>query len=255
MFLSSALGGWIRLLPALMLAGCVLVVAPEGPIRAVHFGQATGPAAGRTLLVMLPGRGMAPGEFENQGLVPALRRSGLAVDAVAVDAHLGHYLHRTLPGRLLRDIVLPARERGYDEIWLLGISMGGVGALLFAQLHPDLIDGVILLAPYLGDEDLIEQIEQAGGPQKWQPTQGELTDERWQERLWVWLAEQKQPVSGAPPITLGVGRADRFARAARLLGRLLPAERFIEVDGGHDWPPWLALFQEVLSRGVLGCKR
>ncbi len=67
------------------------------------------------------------------------------------------------------DVVLPARAAGYDTIWLAGTSLGGIGALLYLRDHPDDLAGVLALAPYLGEEGVIREIERAGGPASWQP--------------------------------------------------------------------------------------
>lgn len=242
------------LLAATLLApsSCLLIAAP-GPLRVIRHIEEDKPTAGRTLLVMLPGRGMASEEYEGEGFVPAIRKAGLAVDAVAVDAHIGYLIHRSLSEHLLREVILPARAAGYDQIWLLGISMGGIGALRYAQLHPGTVDGLILLAPFLGDEELLGEIEAAGGPKTWTPPAGDLPDEQWQARLWAWLKGQTAPAdSGVPPITVGFGSEDRFARACELLGKLLPKERVFRAPGGHDWPPWRALFGQMVKAGVLG---
>jgi pimeloyl-ACP methyl ester carboxylesterase len=195
--------------------------------------------------------GMSPEEYESEGFIPALRKAGLPVDAVAVDAHLGHYLHRTLPDRLLYDVLLPARAQGYAKIWLVGISMGGVGALLYAQLHPDTVDGLILIAPFLGEAEVIDEIEAAGGPRKWRPPQ-DMTDKQWQRRLWAWLKRQAAPgPSPLPAVTLCYGTEDRMTRAGDLLSSLLPRERVHRVPGGHKWAPWRALWELVLKSGIL----
>src|ERR671930_1091173 len=79
-----------------------------------------------TLVVFLPGIGDFAEDFERHGFIAALAASGLAADALAVDAHYGYYGRRTVLERLAEDVVLPAREQGYREVWLVGISMGGL---------------------------------------------------------------------------------------------------------------------------------
>lgn len=60
-----------------------------------------------------------------------------------------------------------------------------------------------------------------------------------------------QPAPAGPPVWLGFGREDRFADAHRLLAQALPAERHFDVPGGHDWPPWRALWSAWLDRRLL----
>ena len=56
--------------------------------------------------------------------------------------------------RLATDVIAPAKARGYDEIWMMGPSMGGFGSLFYARAHTTDITGVLSIAPFLGDEDL-----------------------------------------------------------------------------------------------------
>jgi pimeloyl-ACP methyl ester carboxylesterase len=89
-----------------------------------------------TLLVMLPGLYSAPDEFEREGFVRAVRDNRLAADVMLVDAHVGYYNDKTILDRLAADVIAPARREGYTHIWLVGISLGGFGSLLYAQTHP-----------------------------------------------------------------------------------------------------------------------
>ena len=60
------------------------------------------------------------------------RISGL--DCVAVDATIGYYLDGSVANRLQREIIELARTLGYREIWLVGVSMGGLGAFSISEL-------------------------------------------------------------------------------------------------------------------------
>lgn len=110
----------------------------------------SGVRAQERLIVFLPGIGDLAADFAARGFIGPIAQSGLAADAVAVDAHYGYYARRSVIDRLAHDVVLPARKRGYWEIWLVGISMGGLGALSYATQHPEHLDRVVLLAPDLG---------------------------------------------------------------------------------------------------------
>src|SRR3990172_6355715 len=63
----------------------------------------------------------------------------------------------------------PHRSRGYREIWLAGASMGGVGVTLYEHEHPGELTGLLLMAPYMGDGTLIEEIAAVGGVAAWEP--------------------------------------------------------------------------------------
>jgi len=221
-----------------------------------------GPGPGRagTLVVMLPGAYSLPQEFIEQGFVQALRERGLAADVAIADAHLGYFNDRSVLRRLRDDVIGPARAQGYQRLWLVGISLGGFGALAYASVHgrePALgVDGVLAIAPYLGSRRLQGEMLAAGGALSWAesaaaagpPVLEPLNPDDRERALWRWLA---QPPFGAPPVHLGYGLEDRLADGHRLLASVLPVERVTTVPGGHDWPPWRALWQQWLQRGLL----
>ena len=75
-----------------------------------------------------------------------LRESGARVDSIAVDAHLGYYFQRTVIARLQADVLQPARQQGYRRIVLVGVSLGGLGALLCERDLPGSVDALVLAA-------------------------------------------------------------------------------------------------------------
>lgn len=208
-----------------------------------------GPCAGRApaLLVLLPGIGSAPAEFVDEGFVDALRRRGIAADVVVADSHFGYYADRSVFTRLREDIVLPARAAGYRQVWLVGISLGGFGALGYAVRHGDEISGVLALAPYLGPRRLLQEIGNAGGPRVWRSTQAAPGADEADREIWYRLAGPP----ARPPIYLGYGVDDRFVDANRVLGELLPGGHVATAPGGHDWPVWRELWSGWLDRGLL----
>jgi pimeloyl-ACP methyl ester carboxylesterase len=233
------------LLLAVVLAGCAGNRPSVVPLRTLAQPQPCGPAD--TLLVLLPGSYSLPEDFIREGFVRAVREQGLAADVLLVDAHLGYYQDRSVITRLHADVVQPARARGYRQVWVAGISIGAVGAMLYADEHPQALDGVVLLAPFLGTRLTALEIENAGGLARW-PAPERRVDEEIDQRLWRWLKGQTDAASGERrlPIFQGYGVDDRFAYNNRLLSQSLPASRVFTADGGHDWPAWKALWQRVL---------
>ena len=230
----------------LPLTACFTLPKPRSPVLALSF-EHTGERRPHTLVVLLPGRLNTPEEFVEQGFVDALRKRDLAVDLRIVDAHLGYYLGRALEKRLREDIFAPARRRGYDTIWVAGISMGGLGAFLYAGAHPEDVDGIFAMAPYLGEEEAVEEVERAGGLLAWKP--GILDPADYSRRLWAWLQGYAPPGATRPPLYLGYGTDDRFALSNAMLARHLPPERVLREPGGHDWPVWLKLWERFLDAG------
>lgn len=210
----------------------------------------TGPYAAPTLLVMLPGAYSAPAEFVDEGFVSRLRQQRVHADVVVAGATLDHYIEGQVLQRLHDEVIGPARARGVRQVWLLGISLGGLFAMAYADRHPGDVDGVLALAPYLGRRTLLTEIVRAGGPAAWAAARQPQADDLLEHAVWAWIARG----GAAPLLHLGFGRDDRFVDAHRLLAAQLPAARVFEAPGGHDWPAWRSLWDQWLSRGLLPVK-
>ncbi len=173
--------------------------------------------------------------FEKEGFVAMVRAKGLHYDMVAPNAHLGYYFARNLDKRLKEDVIEPARAAGYTHIWLVGVSMGGLGAILYLLNYPEDngITGIVLMAPFLGDREILHEIFQAGGVRKWEP--GGYDDSDWQRLLWHWIKryERQQP-DRRPPIYLGYGEDDSYALGQGLLAAILPQDHVFVIQGNHS---------------------
>lgn len=235
-----------------LLGGCGLL--PRGsqvPMPLLREASASAEQA-ETLVVMLPGRFDRPQDFVREGLVADLKRRRADVDLLLADAHLGYYMDRSVLDRLREDVIRPARRQGYRQVWLAGISLGGFGALGYAARHGREsgaeVDGVLAIAPYLGSNEVIGAIGRSGGARRWLASAARLQAIDLEQDVWQWLAD---PPADAPPAFLGFGRGDRMGAAHRLAAGLLPGGRVMQVDGGHDWAPWRALWQQWLAQGPL----
>ena len=188
-------------------------------------------------------------DFEQQSFIEIMRAAGLRADTVAVDAHLGYYYNRTAIERLHADVILPARAKGYKRIVLVGISLGGVGALLHERDYPGFVDGIVVLSPYLGrDGKFFEQIRAAGGPASW-ATSRDLKAGEVEEQLWTFLGQRFQTL---PSTWLLYGRSDGLAPGHKLLAAMLASDHVKLVDGDHDWPTWRKLWTEACHDPELG---
>lgn len=202
-----------------------------------------------TLLVFLPGAFLKPEEFEREGFVAAVRERHVAADVMLVDANVSYYYDQSFVRRLSDDVLAPARKAGYTTIWLVGISIGGFGALTHELSRPGLVDGIVALAPYLGRRPLGAEIQKAGGLRAWKAPEAP-TDDEVDRKLWPWLQQyaSPQPAAGKlPPLYLGYGLADRFAANHRLLADVLPEGHVFTTEGGHDWPQWSRLWRSLLA--------
>ena len=229
---------------ALTMAGCAAWRPLTVPMRSIAVpGACAAPVD--TLLVLLPGSYSLPEEFEREGFLDAVRAHRLAADLLLVDAHVGYYHQRSVVDRLQADVIAPARARGYRNIWLAGISIGGLGAMLYAEARPGEVDGLVLLAPYLGTPLVAKDIANAGGLAAWRAPPAPVAQDL-DAGLWRWLQQQTGPAAATPPLWLGYGLDDRFATNAEQLRRALPATRVFTAPGGHDWPVWTGLWQRML---------
>jgi pimeloyl-ACP methyl ester carboxylesterase len=236
---------WL-LIVALCLSACATKLPVKTPIEILHFSanESTRP----TLIVFLPGIGDKPETFNEEGFVSAVRERNIDADMIAVRAHFGYYQERKVIERLHQDVILPAKARGYRNIWLVGISLGGWGSVLYAQQHQQYINGALLLAPFLGERQVFEEIRAAGGLDPWRPAAVHPEDD---QRLGLaWLTDFKQ--SQAPlQLFLGYGKSDRFAQPNALIAARLPPSQVMVIPGGHDWRTWLKLWHSFLDRNAL----
>jgi len=224
----------------LLMSACLSLAPTEVPLPSIEAPKAA--ARYGSVVIMLPGRGDRADAFIRQGFAEAGERWGF--DTIAVDAHFGYYRERSLLTRLREDIVLPARAAGYESIWLLGISMGGFGSLLYAAEHPDEIDGVILLAPYLGDRKLVEEISAVGGLSAWSGDASSFKD--YEIEVWTWLQNATNGHS-TTPVILGYGQSDGGARAHAVLADALDPASVYTLPGGHKWTTWGPLWEEIAA--------
>jgi len=192
-------------------------------------------------MVWLPGAYHAAQDFLAAGFAETVRTRRRDLDLIFVDLELEHVGDRSALRRLRSDIVLPARAAGVS-IWLGGISLGGLFALHYAASYPDEIDGLCLLAPYLGNRILTAEISQAPGLGAWQPGKLAETDE--ERRIWRYIKTRR---ADSRPLYLGFGQADRFSAAHELLAATLPADSVDVIAGGHDWSTWTRLWENFLD--------
>ena len=240
---------WYRLmvlsLALTVFTGCALF--GRAPMEVLMYQQKT-PLPHHRLLVMMRGLGGSQYSFEEEGLVSDVQVRGLPYDLAAPNAHPGYYLGETLVKHLKKDVIDPARAEGYDEIWLVGFSLGGLGSLLYLREHPQDIKGVVLVSPFLSLPFMLDEIQKAGGVRQWNP--GEyVAAEDWQRALWDWLKTDVAQ-NPQPNIYLNYGSNDPYVKGQRLLASILPKNHVISIAGGHDYATFKHLWYGFLDSGV-----
>jgi pimeloyl-ACP methyl ester carboxylesterase len=204
-------------------------------------------AAGKkapTQMIWLPGAYHSAQDFLDAGFVRAAAQRRIPLDLLFVDLEMQHLDDRDVFLRLRADIVLPARASG-AAVWLAGISLGGLVALDYASSHLHELEGLCLLAPYLGNRMLLAEIAAPPGLVGWQP--GKLAESDAERRIWRYI---KTRVDSAK-LYLGYGKNDRFSAAHGMLAAVLPADWVEVVDGGHDWGSWLKLWEKFLDSNFI----
>ncbi len=198
-------------------------------------------ATAATCIVCLPGAYHAPEDFVAAGFDRCVRERGLPIDLLFVDVELQHLGDRRALGQLKREIVAPARAAGCRALWFAGISLGGFIALDYAASHPGELDGLCLLAPYLGNRLLTGEIGRAGLG-AWSAGDAAQADE--ERRVWRFVQDHDRR---SRLLYLGFGQDDRFAEAHGLMAQALAEDAVDRVPGGHDWPTWTTLWENFLD--------
>ena len=198
-------------------------------------------------IVLIPGANQGLEDLHTAGFLAAVHARRLNIDIVLVAPQLAHVTDRSALARLHTEVVLPARLSGCGAVWFAGISMGGFLALLYAADYPTELEGICLLAPYLGNRMINTEIGRFQSLANWNAgtahAQDELAEDR---RVWRYIATH--PPYPPPVRYLGFGREDRFAAAQRLLAGQLPPEAVDVIDGGHDARVWRQLWDRFLDR-------
>jgi hypothetical protein len=105
---------------------------------------------------------------------------------------------------------------------------------------------MLLLAPYLGRDEVLREINRAGGLAHWTPEGGGPDDDR---DLWRYLQSVTRETAGSPEIFLGVGDQDGHRTVdPHPLAEAIPSDHRLHTPGGHDWGPWKVLWDEFLDR-------
>ncbi|MEO8857694.1 MAG: alpha/beta hydrolase-fold protein [Burkholderiaceae bacterium] len=183
------------------------------------------------------------------GIAGIIQQSWPDADVLLTGLTMPFYRQGRVAQRLHDEVIEPARRTEYRQIWLAGISLGGMGALLYDREYPDQIDGLLLLSPYLGDDAIHQQIRQAGGLAAWQagPAQP-IGPDTFQHGLWRSLQHWSQRPQRTRSTWLAYGADEPFRQPIELMSPLLPADHVIMLPGKHNWKLWKPAMHELLQR-------
>jgi pimeloyl-ACP methyl ester carboxylesterase len=200
-------------------------------------------------VVLLTGAYHANVDFVRAGFDQALRDRALAAELILVAPALEHLQDRDWIERLRTQVMAPARARARGDLWLGGVSLGGFMALRYALQRPEGIDGLCLLAPYLGSRIIAAEAARQLPEPLWQSQN--LADDDDERRVWRYARELGAGIA-RHAVYCGLSSEDRFADTQGLLRALLGPERTQVIAGRHDWPAWRALWDNFLDRHLAG---
>jgi len=198
-----------------------------------------------TIAVLLPCAYGTPEDFEREGFISAVSERALEIDIVLADMNLEQITNGTALTLLRDTIITDALQAGYTNIILMGISIGGFMAISYAVHYPEEIDNIYLIAPYLGNRMITDEIISAGGILRWSSTNNSEDDH--ERRAWQWL---KTEANHTTKVHLGYGNSDRFAAAHKMLADLLASDQVEVLHGGHEWSTWRNIWDRFLDRGI-----
>ena len=244
----------LPILVVLMLSACAgLSAAPESlPLVRIAPQQVSADPA--PLVIVLPGRGDSLERLRAAGVAEAIQRGAPRAEVLLTGATFAYYLDGGLVRRLHEQIVAPELARGRREIWFVGFSMGGLGAMMYERSHPQLARGLMLIAPYMGDGDLMREIRDAGGPAQWQagPEPAELNRDNVAREQWRMVGRWTREPALAARVWLACGLEDRFLPAARMIAPYLPAAQVLETPGGHRMAVWVPMLERLSEQALPG---
>ncbi|HEX4914473.1 MAG TPA: hypothetical protein VFV51_10965 [Vicinamibacterales bacterium] len=235
-------------LTATLIGGCITIGDASRPIASVLV-PAPQPASERTLVVVLPGFGNAAEDMQEQGIAKAVHQHWAQADVLLTSATFAYYKERNIVARLQADVIEPARAKGYRQIWLAGASIGAMGVLFYEHEYPDALDGIVLLAPWAGDRDLIDEIAAAGGVKLWQPgaVPAAIDGDNYQREMWRVVKRWSEDARRRQRVWLICGDQDRLLPTSRLIAPALPDSHYIEIPGAHDWRTFIQATQRIIS--------
>lgn len=237
----------IALLAAVSISACSSMPTAER----IPVIEIPAPADNRldVLVVVLPGRGDRVEDLRTVGVAAAIQASMPEADVMLTGLSMAYYMEGRMPQRLHAEIIQPARERGYREIYLAGASMGGMGVLLYEREHPDSIDGLVLFAPFVGRRGVLNDIREAGGLRTWDPGPKPtgLDADNFDREVWRHLQTWQNDPRRAGDVWLAYGDKDRLAKPVQPLVALLPPAQVLAREGGHTWSVWTPAAKDIFA--------
>jgi len=224
-----------------LVMGAMLLACSGKKAVSIKSYPGIGDETGTELVVLLPTMGGKGEHYDDEGFIEEFRARGGGADIMAVDVAPSLYLGKRIVEVLKTEVITPAKQKGYEAVYLAGTSLGGHGALLYATEYPEDIDAVALFAPFVTGYPPTDLVEEPGGLKQWDE---ECPFTEWAYACSLWKAIKKY---GSDPdhrknIYLAYGIDDSFVKECDLLADFLLPENVYTTSGGHDWVTWSKLW-------------
>lgn len=226
----------LMMIPLAMLGAC----AARGDVtKPIPVQLVTAPQKAQRVVVMLPGRGDDLGGLQKHDTAQLIQQEWPDADVILVGLTMPFYTTGVAARRLHDEVMTPLKNRGYKQIWLAGISLGGMGALLYDHDYPGEVDGMLLLSPYLGKDDVQREIRDAGGVAAWNPGPLEqVGPQTFSRELWRTIKQWSANPARRQSVWLAYGKDEPFRAPIEMMSPLLPASHVLMLPGHHNWKLW-----------------
>ncbi len=231
---------------SLLLGGCIAGGNVRKPIPTAYYPA---PLPAQRLVVMLPGRGDTLKGLEDHRVAQIIQAQWPHADVILTGLSMPYYRQGRVPQRLHDEVVAPALARHPLPLWVGGISLGGLGTLLYDHAYPGQAKGLLLLSPYLGDAAIHKEIRRAGGLAAWKPGPWQpMEPKTFQRELWRYIKHWRDDPQRACTVWVAYGDSERFRDSIELMAPLLPADHVMMRPGHHDWALWTPALKALVKR-------
>jgi pimeloyl-ACP methyl ester carboxylesterase len=232
------------------LGGC----AARGDItKPIPTQQVVAPGHAERVVVVLPGRGDDLGGLQLEHTAQIIQSEWPDADVVLTGLTMPFYTGGVASKRLHDEVIAPLKARGYRQIWLAGISLGGMGALLYDHDYPGDVDGLLLLSPYLGKDDVQREIRDAGSVAAWNPGPPEpVGPKTFTRELWRSIKQWSDNPARRNSGWLIYGEDERLRKPIELMTPQLPAAHVFMLPGYHNWDLWRPALHRILKAADKG---
>ena len=114
-------------------------------------------------IALLSGSYTEPEDLLREGFVDALRARRVEAEVVMAGTRAAYFADGSVVDRIRYSVLLPLRARGFQRIWIAGISLGALATLCHAARHEGEAERRVLLSPYHGTREVLSEIAAAGG--------------------------------------------------------------------------------------------